>query len=360
MAVAKSTAEVVVVGAGMAGLTTALMLTRSDVDVIVLEARDRIGGRIHSRIVDDGAVDLGATWFWQNESELHALVRDYGLQSFLQADSGDMLYIQRGPRTHRLPGSTMSSESNRFAGGAQALPTAIASDLPAGSVHLNSPVHKIEMGPTSVTVHANDQLFTANQAIVAMPPPLAIEQITFVPPLPEQLAAVASQTAVWMGGMIKAIAIYERPFWRDQGFSGLVLSEIGPFRELHDHSAQDDNLHAIFGFAPAELMVGVDDARIQDALVTQLVDIYGSDAANPAQVFSTNWLEERFTSPRTQATSSTATYGHPVFMNMTPDSRLHWASTETADAFGGHMEGAIRAGKRAARTVLSLSNFRTI
>ena len=57
------TTEVLVVGAGMAGLAAARSLTDEDYDVIVLEARDRVGGRIWtSRAWPDAPLDMGASW----------------------------------------------------------------------------------------------------------------------------------------------------------------------------------------------------------------------------------------------------------------------------------------------------------
>lgn len=72
--------HVVVVGAGLAGLTTAKVLHEAGVRVTVLEARDRIGGRTHTAEVGEAQVDLGAAWLhgWRGNpvadlADAHAL-----------------------------------------------------------------------------------------------------------------------------------------------------------------------------------------------------------------------------------------------------------------------------------------------
>ena len=56
------TERVIVVGAGIAGLTVANALTTSEVDCVVVEARERIGGRLHTVEVDGHVADLGGAW----------------------------------------------------------------------------------------------------------------------------------------------------------------------------------------------------------------------------------------------------------------------------------------------------------
>lgn len=74
------TRRVIVVGAGIAGLTAARLLVAGDVEVVVLEARDRIGGRIHTADLAGALVDLGAAWVHGRSGNPVAAVADgYGV-----------------------------------------------------------------------------------------------------------------------------------------------------------------------------------------------------------------------------------------------------------------------------------------
>jgi len=81
--------DVVVVGAGLAGLAAARRLAGRGRSVVVLEARDRVGGRTLTRPLPDGAhVDLGAQWMGPGQDRVEALVRELGLTPFDQHASG--------------------------------------------------------------------------------------------------------------------------------------------------------------------------------------------------------------------------------------------------------------------------------
>ena len=73
-------ARVVVVGAGMAGLTAGLRLTQAGHDVTVLEARDRVGGRVHSVTLSNGAVgELGGEWLRTDQHSVVDLAAEVGV-----------------------------------------------------------------------------------------------------------------------------------------------------------------------------------------------------------------------------------------------------------------------------------------
>lgn len=123
---AETSADVVVVGAGLAGLTTAGALHTAGRSVLVVEARAAVGGRIKTLVPQgfgDGAfVDLGATWHWSNQPHIRALDADVGLEAFPQYRAGRAVVEDSpGAAPRPLDLQPQSPAELRFAGGAQAL-----------------------------------------------------------------------------------------------------------------------------------------------------------------------------------------------------------------------------------------------
>ncbi len=96
--------DVVVVGAGYAGLTAAEVLSEAGLEVTVLEARDRVGGRVHTATVADGlAIDHGGQWVGRTQHRLTALAQRHGVATFPTYDEGDNLSV-RGDEIARYKG----------------------------------------------------------------------------------------------------------------------------------------------------------------------------------------------------------------------------------------------------------------
>ncbi len=96
--------DVVVVGAGLAGLSAATSLVAAGLDVVVLEARDRVGGRtLTDRLADGTAIDLGGQWVGPRHTALLELAAELGCATFPTYDEGDRLDVRDGV-AHRYAG----------------------------------------------------------------------------------------------------------------------------------------------------------------------------------------------------------------------------------------------------------------
>ncbi|MGH8983123.1 MAG: flavin monoamine oxidase family protein [Acidimicrobiia bacterium] len=84
--------DVVVVGAGLAGLTAARRLVDAGQEVVVLEARQRVGGRLLNHTLSDGTVvEVGGQWIGPTQLRMEKLVADLGLTTFPTYNTGDHL-----------------------------------------------------------------------------------------------------------------------------------------------------------------------------------------------------------------------------------------------------------------------------
>ncbi len=350
--------HVAIIGGGLSGLYTAYLLHQQQIPFTLYEARERFGGRIMSLAAKNSQhpiierFDLGPSWFWPDMHPLMAqVIEHFNLTAFQQYQTGAHLFDRgRGnaPQRHEL-GITTSPISMRVVGGMYSLIDAIIATLPNDSLKRMHHVKHIEQ-------HSNEHLaltldtvdgthtITHSHAVVAMPLRLFSQHIQTTPTLPDSLLRHCQNTLTWMAAHAKFVAVYDTPFWREQGLSGSASSQTGPLVEIHDASAYQGKA-ALFGF------VGVNAAArktagkqtIIDVALAQLTDLFGPHAAEPSDVFLVDWSDERFTATEQDkmGANSHPMYGIPSSLTPVWDSRLILAGTESASDAGGYLEGAL-------------------
>ena len=350
--------DVAIVGAGLSGLYAAALLHRAGRSCVVLEARDRIGGRILSVPAGpshgDARYDLGPAWLWPDmQPRMLSLVEELGLAAFPQDTEGGVVMerSRSGPPQRYARGFDTEPRSMRLIGGMQALVDAVARELPTETVRRGvqvTDIHHGASGPVRIDTVGDSEPLTvlADTVILALPPRLVAETIAFSPALPEGLRAELAAVPTWMAGHAKVVAIYDRPFWKEQGLSGTASSYVGPLMEIHDASAPDGR-PALFGFVglPAASRRAMGPEQLTQMTVAQLVRLFGPDAARPTAVFVADWAQDPHTATAAdgQPPASHPEYGPPSGGIAAAGGRVILAGTEVAAEFGGYLEGALAA-----------------
>lgn len=342
-------ADVIVVGGGIGGLYAARKLITKGLSAIVLEARERVGGRLLTINENGNRLDMGATWFWPNEPRILGLIDELGVETFPQHILGNAVFETKDG-TERLRGNPIDVPSGRFLKGAQGLSEAILKELPEEIVRFNEPVSKVILAEDKIEARTRNGLFRGDHLILSVPPVLAVSNIEFTPRLAEELNNLAKATPVWMGAITKVVASYPKPFWRDEGLSGSAISYVGPMREIHDMSGAEGNPGALFGFVPSTIG---EPTVTEEKVIEQLSRLFGPKAQRPEGLYINDWRKERFTSPPgVEQIVSYELFGNPLFRKPSLNGRLHWASTETSAEFPGHIEGALAAAESAVYEII--------
>lgn len=422
-------AAVVVVGAGVSGLTAARQLHRRGIDVVVLEAADRLGGRTMSETTALGStVDLGGQWIGHGHHRLTALAGELGLTRFrmhtgpmpglidrsrrLSAVSPavlaaaaalagvEVLSRTRVPQRwndvtveswlRRVPGRTArrlleviaavswTADLDRHSvyaaarmirqqggvrtmlstkGGAQdslivegmkGLADGLAADL-GPRICLGHKVVAISRGESGVTVQTTAGEVRAAKVIVTVPAPMT-GSIDFRPPLPPDRARLTDDT--YMGSVYKAIAVYDRPFWRQRRGGELIVLD-GPGSGVFDTSPPDGPGHLcilIGGPAARELDALSADAR-RKVVLEPLIGHIGPEVLDPVSWHEKSWHTDEYAGGGYMALPVAGTLDGLLPLPFTPVGDIHWAGTETASDHAGYIEGAIESSLRVAQEV---------
>lgn len=434
--------DVAIVGGGLSGMTAAHDLQRSGLsNFIVLEARDRVGGRTLIQYPDGVIVDGGGTWINGNQTAVFDLLHELGIEKFPQYVEGDAYSVIAGKASKAKPltpdphfaaimnemaftvpleapwktpnaaewdamtfadfldksnlepavrmgveltfeivSSTpvreitllnllvMMRSCGGFAGmgapasglpqyhvvgGTAGISNRIAEDL-GDAVRLSSPVISVsnwQEGQGTVRLETPSGTVEADRVIMAMGGSQA-SQISYDPELPE-LRKGLHETIDKDHCEIKTHTTYERPFWRDQNASGMIVSPDGVFTVSVDVTPPGTTKGVLVTLvrSPREgdAMMSPEDRKA--ATIEMFAQCFGDEARAPTGWVMEDWQDETYTRGVVAAWSPGlyTKYGPAL---RAPADRLIWAGTETSLFWIAYLDGAVRSGRQAALTAL--------
>ncbi|MFB7102824.1 flavin monoamine oxidase family protein [Streptomyces hydrogenans] len=234
--------------------------------------------------------------------------------------------------------------------GAGTLTERLAADL-GERVLTGRRVTSIHRDDDGVTLRTTAGAVRAVRAIITVPPPMSA-RIAYDPPLPPSRTAVEQHT--YMGSVYKAIAVYERPFWRQGKAHAEFMLLAHPGGAVFDTTPPGGPGHLCVLVAGAEAreLDGMDVAGRRRALLGQLVPHIGPQALAPAGWHEKSWHLDEHVGGGYAALAIPGTTDGYLPMPSEPVGALHWGGTETANEHAGYIEGAIESGERVAREVL--------
>jgi monoamine oxidase len=449
-------ADVCVVGAGLSGLGAARALVAADRKVVVLEARDRVGGRTLNRSIGGGHIsEIGGQFGGPTQDRILALAKAVGVKTFLTYDSGSSVLVAAGARSlyPAVPGlpddpdvqqaliagakldaparqvgvaapwkaakaaewDRMSlgdwmrgevpsekgraiftaacqsiwgadpdalsllyvmqyvaaagdakhagsflrlittgggAQERRFVGGSQVISEKVADRL-GSRIVLKAPVRVVAQNGDGVRVVADGTTVEARHVILAVPPALA-SRLAYSRALPKGKAALLK--ALVPGNLAKATAVFDRPFWRDAGLSGQGVADVGPANTIFDNSPPDGSLGILLGFVGGSsyqrwASLPADQRRAQ--VLASFAGFVGDQAGAPTDYLERNWAKEQWSRGCPVAHTPPGLLTKYGSWLRRPAGRVHFAGSETSDYWIGYMDGAVRAGQRAAREVIA-------
>ena len=354
--------KVIIIGAGISGLVAGYDLTVAGYDVTILEARDRIGGRvltIRSPFSNEHYVEGGAARIKPSHDLTIAYANHFNLTlDPFYATNGDYVDFSSGSRTiidnttylNTSYGSTLRKNYLKIRGGSDQLTNAFAnsSEL-SNKIYLNSAVTSIAQNSDNVIVNTGGNQFQADKVLCTVPLTV-LNKINFTPALSSN-----KQTAM-NGGFRYAPATriyiqFKNRFWENESLNGWGNTDLPEeiWQPSWDMSGNTGVLMSYLRWSAAENMDTLNDNERNNAVLNRWENIFAGSINNFDSGISKSWALDEWS--KGAWASPTTTQNENLNDSIAQsEGRIHFAG-EHASNDRGWMQGALFSGLRAASEI---------
>lgn len=278
------------------------------------------------------------------------VARNWGGNGAFESGSASMLHLAWA---QRVSPQSETPEALLFDGGAGLFPMRLASVLPQGSIRTDEPVLFIKHSPDGVSVTTPKGTHQAKAVIVAMPPHLS-GRIHYDPALPAARDQLTQRAP--MGAIIKALVVYDTPWWRDQGLSGYAIGNLDAVELVADSTnprpGSPGVLATFLTGAAATRFGGTSREGRRAAVLSDLATLLGDEAREAAlEYHEGNWPANPWIGGAYSTFYTPGTWTQFGDHLRQPVGRIFWAGTEVSTAWPGYIHGALQAGEQAADAV---------
>ena len=358
-----SPTKIVIIGAGLSGLVAGFELKIAGHDITILEARDRVGGRVLTlrEPFSDGLIaEAGAARIPYNHDLTLGYADYFGLKiDSFYPDEGLYADYSGGVRTLIPPeefledqpwaGSVLHSEYSKIIGGSDLLPKAFSESL-LEQIYFKNPVKSIEQNESYVNVKVMDGTeFPAKKVLCTVPIPV-LKNITFNPPLsPEKIAAISGGYDYTPASRV-FIQLNDR-FWENEGLNGFANTD-WPEEIWHPSWNRGKQKGVLLSYLRSNRALENDQLSEINRIgqvINRWENIFPGIQSHVDVGHSISWMDEKWSggawaSPTQEQDELVGSYLGD------PEGRIYFAGEHISE-FHGWMQGALFSGLRAAQEI---------
>jgi putrescine oxidase len=241
----------------------------------------------------------------------------------------------------------------RVVGGMQQVSIRMAAAL-GDDVILDAPVRTVRWNSDGATVFADGDIEVHAKRVVLAVPPNLYSRISYDPPLPRRQHQMHQHQS--LGLVIKVHAVYDTPFWREDGLSGTGFGASEIVQEVYDNTNHQDSRGTLVGFvsdAKADAMFELDEQDRRARILESIAHYLGPKALEPVVYYESDWGSEEWTRGAYAASFDLGGLHRYGKDSRTPVGPIHFSCSDIAAEGYQHVDGAIRMGHRTAADIVS-------